>query len=202
MRDVCDVLFMTLGIQPRCLHSTITCEVALWALCISMARHHVSSWAKPVLARRQQCVMLHVALLLQVYLLWFSKICVLHIIFRHIRAHFNCVAVGWDVHAIWTDAMLGSSRFAYDVLLQLVRSISSRWDIALNADEIKSFRALVVAFLMITRTASLRMRSHALAQGLVYGTGILIVIDALDAIAQVPSRSIVATELLLYLPPL
>jgi hypothetical protein len=90
------------------------------------------------------------------------------------------------VHAVWTDAMQGSSRFAYDVLLQLVRSISNRWNIALKAEEIKSFRALVVAFLTMTRTAGALMRSHALAQGLVYGTGILIVIDALDAIAQVP----------------
>ena len=103
------------------------------------------------------------------------------------------------MHAVWTDAMQGSSRFAYDVLLQLVRSISNRWNIALNPEEIKSFRALVVAFLTMTRTAGVLMRSHALAQGLVYGTGILIVIDALDAIAQVqitphPPCSIIVTE--------
>jgi hypothetical protein len=82
--------------------------------------------------------------------------------------------------------MQGCSRFAYDVLLQLVQSVSSRWGIALQAQETKSFRALVVAFLSMMRTASALMRSHSLAKGLVYGTGILIVIDALDAIAQVP----------------
>ena len=100
----------------------------------------------------------------------------------------NCATAGWEVHAVWMDAMQGSSRFAYDVLLQLICSISSRWEIALQAEETKSFRALVVTFVMMMRTASTLMRAHALARGLVYGTGILIVIDAIDAIAQVSSR--------------
>ena len=90
--------------------------------------------------------------------------------------------------------MQGRSRFAYDVLLQLARSVSSRWGITLQAQETKSFRALVVAFLSMIRTASALMRSHSLAQGLVYGTGILIVIDALDAIAQVPFCATIGTN--------
>lgn len=99
----------------------------------------------------------------------------------------NCCNAGWEVHAVWMDAMQGSSRFAYDVLMQLVRDISIRWSIDLQSEETKSFRALVAAFAMMIRTASARMRAHALARGLVYGTGILIVIDALDSIAQVLS---------------
>ena len=95
------------------------------------------------------------------------------------------LGTGWEVHAVWMDAMQGSSRFAYDILLHMVRSISDRWKIVLKAEETKTFRALVVTFVMMTRTASARMQAHALARGLVYGTGILIVIDALDAIAQV-----------------
>jgi hypothetical protein len=89
------------------------------------------------------------------------------------------------VHSVWSDALQGSSRFAYDVLLLLVLSISSRWEIALEADQTKSFRSLVVTFVDLMRKASALMRAHALAQGLVYGTGILIVIDALDAVAPV-----------------
>jgi hypothetical protein len=95
------------------------------------------------------------------------------------------LGTGWEVHAVWMDAMQGSSRFAYDILLHMVRSISDRWKIVLKAEETKTFRALVVTFVMMTRTASAHMQAHALARGLVYGTGILIVIDALDAIAQV-----------------
>ncbi len=86
---------------------------------------------------------------------------------------------------MWSDALQGGSRFAYDVLLLLVLSISSRWEIALEADQTKSFRSLVVTFVDLMRKASALMPAHALAQGLVYGTGILIVIDALDAIAPV-----------------
>ena len=99
----------------------------------------------------------------------------------------NCWNAGWEVHAVWMDAMQGSSRFAYDVLMQLVRNISTRWNIDVQAEETKSFRALVATFVMMIRTASALMRAHALARGLVYGTGILIVIDALDSIAQVLS---------------
>ena len=86
---------------------------------------------------------------------------------------------------MWSDALQGSSRFAYDVLLLLVESMSSRWGIAVEADQTKTFRSLVVTFVDLVRRASVLMRAHALAQGLVYGTGILIVIDALDAIAPV-----------------
>jgi hypothetical protein len=83
------------------------------------------------------------------------------------------------------DAAQGSSRFAFDVLYRLVHSISSRWGVVLEAEETKSFRALVVAFTAMLRRVSLLMRAHALAKGLVYGTGILIVIDSLEAVAQV-----------------
>ncbi len=86
---------------------------------------------------------------------------------------------------MWSDALQGSSRFAYDVLLLLVESMSSRWGIAVEADQTKTFRSLVVTFVDLVRRASALMRAHALAQGLVYGTGILIVIDALDAVAPV-----------------
>ncbi len=91
------------------------------------------------------------------------------------------------MHAVWSDALQGGSRFAYDVLLQLVLSVSSRWAISLEADQTKSFRSLVVTFVDLMRKASSLMRMHALARGLVYGTGILIVIDALDAIVPVCS---------------